>query len=208
MKYYAKILACNYPKKPMLKLFNLWDVLRIIVVIVAALVVFIIMPFEDDNMNIVRYTSYSFLLLLTLSGICWKFFWNKVPFISNWLFPNLSGDWEFTITWQSICNDPESGTVKGSAKIRHTLFDLKISVNTDGSKSEVIDATPYKSPTKEKYLRYMYKNERQNTKSQTNTSHNGVVPQLKISDDFNTMKGDYFTDRGTKGQVSFRKIVN
>jgi hypothetical protein len=34
----------------------------------------------------------------------------------------------------------------------------------------------------------MYKNERQNTKSQTNTSHNGVVPQLKISDDFNTMK--------------------
>jgi hypothetical protein len=38
-------------------------------------------------------------------------FWNKVPFISNWLFPNLSGDWEFTITWQSICNDPESGTV-------------------------------------------------------------------------------------------------
>jgi hypothetical protein len=105
----------------MLKLFNLRDVLRIIVVIVAALVVFIIMPFEDDNMNIVLYTSYFFLLLLILSGICWKFFWNKVPFISNWLFPNLSGDWEFTITWQSICNDPESGTVKGSAKIRHTL---------------------------------------------------------------------------------------
>jgi antibiotic biosynthesis monooxygenase (ABM) superfamily enzyme len=47
MKYYAKILACNYPKKPMLKLFNLWDVLRITAVIVAALVVFIIMPFED-----------------------------------------------------------------------------------------------------------------------------------------------------------------
>jgi hypothetical protein len=33
----------------MLKLFNLWDVLRITAVIVAALVVFIIMPFEDDN---------------------------------------------------------------------------------------------------------------------------------------------------------------
>jgi hypothetical protein len=37
MKYYAKILACNYPKKPMLKLFNLWDVLRITAVIVAVL---------------------------------------------------------------------------------------------------------------------------------------------------------------------------
>ncbi len=207
MKCYAKILRCNFPKKPMLKLFNLSNVLKITAVIVAVLLVFIILPFEDGKMNIVRYTLIAFTVVLMLVVVFWNFLWNKVPFISNWLFPNLSGDWNFEIKWQGICDESKSGKKSGTAKIRHTLFDLKISVDTDDSKSEVIDATPYKSSTKEKYLRYIYKNERQNTESRTNINHNGVVPQLKISDDFNTMEGDYFTDRGTKGQVSFRKIV-
>jgi hypothetical protein len=192
----------------MLKLFDLSKVLKITAGIVVVLLVFIISPFEYDKIDIVRYTLAIFtLVLMPVVVVFWNFVWNKISFIPNWLFPNLSGDWNFEIRWQSICDESKSGKKSGTAKIRHTLFDLKISVDTDDSKSEVIDATPYKSSTKEKYLRYIYKNERQNTKSKTNINHNGVVPQLKISDDFNTMEGDYFTDRGTKGQVSFRKIV-
>ncbi|WP_416236045.1 hypothetical protein [Pseudomonas mandelii] len=79
-------------------------------------------------------TVYDILLLLFVY-FAWRKLWKAVPWLSSLLFPDLNGEWEMIIFYQSPENN---GVAKARASIRQTFLSISIEVDADGSDSETL----------------------------------------------------------------------
>jgi hypothetical protein len=124
-----------------------------------------------------------------------KYIW-KLGFIqkSEWLLvPNLNGTWNVEL---KTCYDNFTEVIECKLFIRQTGSRLRISMETANSISHSVQASILCTAKLKTFeLLYTYINQPKAASKSTMNIHYGTS-SLQISDDFQTLEGDYYSGRG------------
>ena len=133
----------------------------------------------------------------------WRLLWRTFPSLNRVVYPDLDGNWDVTIHWQW---GEQMGVVKANAEIKQTLLHMSISLHSDLSDSVTLSVVPKRDPESGRpSLHYLYRNETIQGAGPDIPPHNGAaILQLDLNDN-NVLKGNYFTDRATKGHYVMRR---
>lgn len=155
-------------------------------------------------------TSIIGLVVIGVANWVWRPIWRLVPRLNKWFFPDLNGVWEGTL--QTTWIDPTTGTVpgpiSGTLMIMQNLFTTNIRLRTKDSKSfstrmiaEVNrDADIYR-------LWYSYDNTPGAHARHRSARHEGAAwLEVSLEEDPEQLLGQYFTERRTSGDMTFRRV--
>lgn len=142
-------------------------------------------------------------VLLVIAALGWRYLWRWVPKLGTWIYPDLNGKWVVDINWHW---GDTSGRKKAKAQIKQTLLKISIELQSNESESVTLLVVPHKDVNSSRPgLYYLYRNEPSRGAAQTQKSHLGAA-LLKVDPDTNQrLRGNYFTDRSTNGQFTFRR---
>lgn len=183
---------------------NLFPIIKIITTIATLYAFFILLIFSLFNISIIKVFTFSLgieLIIILIFYFGWRKIWKKFTYFNNY-FPDLNGEWQVDIKW--IRGDKE-GIKKGIIHIKQSLLNISMELETDESESSTLVVIPKKDQESGRViLYYIYENTPQF--KQTNIdSHKGTAIlklSLKNSD---TLSGNYFTDRQTKGTLILKR---
>ena len=143
------------------------------------------------------------LVLLIFVGFWWRLLWIKFPILNKWVFPDLNGEWKVDIHWN---RGNDKGFKTASAHIRQDFFRLSMELISDKSESEALMVKPKKDPeSKRPMLYYIYRNESAQGIEAPEPPHKGAAILKLDLNDQNILKGNYFTDRATKGHFKLQR---
>jgi hypothetical protein len=194
---------------------NLYSITKIIVTFSAlyAVLLFTLLPFFDIEINtssIFKYTAFFEIVIILILILGWKFIWNKIPQLNDWVFPDINGRWDVEIhwNWKQDNGEMKSGLKKGEVVIKQNFLTLSMELFTNESESETLVIQPKKNPDSGRLqFYYIYKNTSIEKGDNKLASHIGTAI-LKVAPDNNDiLQGNYFTDRDTKGLLKFIKQV-
>ncbi len=166
---------------------------------------------EISVLSVIKYTAIFELVVIFILMFAWKWIWDILPVLNNWIFPNINGTWEVEIHWNWTQQDGiiKSGMKKGKVFIKQNFLTLSMELFTDESESETLVIQPKKNAESGRLnFYYIYRNTPKNNGSNKLLPHIGTAI-LKISPHTNTiLEGNYFTDRNTQGILKFIKEEN
>lgn len=130
-----------------------------------------------------------------------KWFWKFCTYIKVLPYPYIGGEWEGELhsTYK------EGKTIKIQTTIKHRLFNSSLSLETNESKS-VSNSFSFDIDEERGFNRiiYTYQNVPDATVRDHSEIHFGTA-MLSIIDEGQTLKGNYWTDRGTTGTITLHK---
>lgn len=131
-------------------------------------------------------------------------FW-KLPIFQGWLvpFPSLAGNWKGTINykWNNVDNNKDINLT-----IRQTFLRIQIIVETDESISRSICGSfDIERMRGRQYLIYSYLNEPKAMVRDRSQIHYGTA-MLEFNDRGDSLKGSYWTDRKSVGDIILTKV--
>lgn len=143
------------------------------------------------------------LIYLLYDKYLWKIKWiQRIEWIKT---PNISGTWDAEIR---TSHNGFSNCVSAIVIIRQSAFRISISLETDTSRSNSVQAALLKTEKVSEYeLTYNYINHPKADSVKTLNIHLGTA-HLHISDNFKRMDGDYYTnrDRENFGRIILKNI--
>lgn len=144
-------------------------------------------------------------ILVPLANVAWRGVWRRLPPIERATFPDLNGTWEGYIfsTWISPNTDAIPEPLPVVVRIRQSLFSTAVLFQTDEAKSRSTWSTLEVDRAAGAYrVFYSYEHQPMAAVRPRNPSHRGFAwLEMDIDADRNTLKGQYFTDRKTTGDI-------
>ncbi len=139
------------------------------------------------------------LVIIYFFSIGWRTIWKKAPWLSENIFPDLSGEWEFELTYHGQFGD---GTASGRATIKQSLLKISIEVQTGKSLSHTMSVTAQMdAEAQAPLLQYIY---RVNPGNSGMPYRGAAVLNYLKNDDM--LKGKYWTERPTYGEYVLRRV--
>ena len=146
-------------------------------------------------------TTVTIVTVICVLFILWAWKWK---IFQKWLvpFPCLSGKWtgEITSTFKS-----ENKSIPVEVTIIHHFFNIQVKVKSNESTSiSTCGSFDIDEDRGIKQLIYSYQNNPKATVRKRSEIHYGTT-RLEISDDINTLEGEYWTSRETTGDIKLTK---
>lgn len=133
----------------------------------------------------------------------WRRLWLSFPALNRWVYPDLNGKWKVSIYWK---RGNENGTKMASAHIKQDFFRFSMQLVSDESESETLMVKPQKDPESARpILYYIYRNESAQGVQFPQPPHKGAAILKLDINDYNLLKGNYFTDRATSGHFELQR---
>lgn len=181
-----------------------WPKVAAIVAVLFGVLVALVAPKVglDSPFTIIRWAAGIELVLGVIAGFAWRFLWRWIPMLRKF-YPDLNGTWDVELHYQW---KEKRGTVEATAHIEQSLTALSINMVSSLSDSNTLAVVAKKEPESGRpMLYYTYHNEPQQGTGGTQAPHKGTaILKLSLEDD-SELKGNYFTDRETKGHFIFRR---
>jgi hypothetical protein len=140
-------------------------------------------------------------------GLLWRWLWKVMPALNCWVFPDLNGKWEGAIT-STYDNDvyvaPEIGR-NAVLTIRQGWKGVLVELETDESKSFSTETSLAADRDLKRFtLKYSYINDPSYHVRKRSQRHDGTAKLVvNLDADPNRLKGQYYTDRNTAGEMEF-----
>jgi len=178
-------------------------------VIIAGIISFVPGTFAENVGIALEGWTILHLTILIFIYFGWRKVWKKFPFLESWIFPDLNGEWEINIHWLGA--EDKNGIVNGTCTIKVDFFKVSLVVKTQGSDSVTLCVRLAKNsesgcPT----LHYLYRvtpKFMKNEEIHFQEEYNGAAILTLDKDCNNTLSGNYFTDRYTKGHFVIKRIT-
>lgn len=148
--------------------------------------------------------------LMPIAEKAWRPIWRLVPPLARWIFPDLTGRWEGTLT--SAWVDPETKEspppIPTRITIRQSLFSTVVTLRTDEtplsrSTRTFLEVEP---ETGQWRIWYSYDNEPKPEVRHRSSPHKGVAwLEYAPDNDPSELTGQYYTDRMTAGSIRVRR---
>jgi hypothetical protein len=202
----------------------MWAVLprkgQILIVVAAAVVVVWALDAvldwwtEKDGSVLGRISLTATILGVVLVGVAektWRHIWRWVPPLGRWIFPDLTGQWEGTLTsnWEKPETKSRLEPIAATIAIRQGLFSTAVSLETaetptSHSKHCILEAYP---ETARWRIWYSYDNEPMPELRHRSSAHKGVA-WLEFTPGRNREEliGQYYTDRMTAGSIRVHRV--
>ena len=194
----------------MINLFSIPKIIAICSILYAILIVTLLPLFNIslDVTNILKYATIFEIIIILILLFGWRFIWEKIPKLNDWLFPDINGTWDVEIHWNRKQENETAtnGIKRGKVVIKQNFLTLSMELFTDESESETLVIQPKKnSDSGRLQFYYIYKNTPIDKGNDTLLPHIGTAI-LKVAPHNNhIMQGNYFTDRNTQGLLKFVK---
>ena len=191
----------------MISLLPIAQVIRFVAVLYAALITLlfaILLQVVDGSSSAWTSISFAFsgatLLQMALWGwlyFGWRRLWRRFPVLNRWLYPDIGGDWNIQIHWQSL---QEHGVVDATATIRQDFVRMSMEVRSPSSDSQTLIAQPKRDPESGMpLLYYVYAVSPKLIGADPSSPYFGVAI-LKFSEyEGGVLRGNYWTSRQTNG---------
>lgn len=197
----------------MIGLLSIARIIRYVAVayaVLTALCVAIFLQFGDVSWS--AWTSISFacsgaaVLQLALMGwlyFGWRRLWRRFPALSHWLYPDIGGEWNIRIYWQS---PQDYDVVDARATIRQDFVRVSMEVRSSSSDSKTLIAQPKKDPESgAPLLYYVYAVTPKLIGSNPGSPYFGAAI-LKFSEtEGGELRGNYWTSRQTSGHFQLSR---
>lgn len=150
------------------------------------------------------------VLVITLYGFAFnRYLWHLPVFtFMHWFVkvPYLAGEWTGIIRYKWPLDAPDWSEKPMSIKIKQTFLHIQVSVKTDESWSKTIGGTfDVDEDNGFSSLIYTYLNTPNADVRDRSQIHYGTAI-LSISDDMQTLHGNYFNDRKASGVMTMQKV--
>lgn len=147
------------------------------------------------------------VLMLVLYGFD-KWLWRR-PFVQRWALswfikrPDISGTWRATIisTWIDRSTGEVIAPVEGYMVIRQTFSFLSLRLMTSESAAEFLVTEIILSSDNTFQLTGVYRNEPKLSVRHRSSIHRGSILLRLIGTPVTALKGDYWTDQNTSGEL-------
>ena len=131
--------------------------------------------------------------------------WRWLPMLQSAIFPYLGGSWEGEVRYldknQHNCAKPVTMEAK------HTLFDIKLLLDSDESTSATLAVHAEKDPDFDRYrLFYVYLNRRKEGVVGGGQVYRGLAVARWTGGSQPALEGDYFTDTHRQGTLHLRRV--
>lgn len=162
-----------------------------------------------------RYLSLAATIIITPAVFLIDRYWpnlvRRLPWLQSVTFPDLNGRWQgtFQSNWLDPATGARIGPRDGSFEIKQTLLSVSVAMRTAESRSESTwcrleacrEAGVYR-------LRYLYDNAPQARVADRSGRHEGMCClEFRPAEDVGGLVGQYFTYRGTRGDIELRRQV-
>lgn len=173
----------------------------------------IVLALNDIEPGLTREALEQVSTTLSVVGVMWFIFarWGwRLSFFQGWLvpFPDLEGTWSGSIESSFIRNNEEGRIqpVTCELVIEQTFLDIRCNLKSGESSSHSYGTSLYIDDSSgKKYLIYTYFNRPSIHKRPGSQMHDGTV-RLEICDGNKTLKGEYWTNRQTHGEMLFHRV--
>lgn len=145
-------------------------------------------------------------VVFVVTNIFKKWLW-KSGIFRGWLvlINDLSGEYKGVITPSQVNNSFPSFPKNISAVIKQTLFSLDIKVTSDESESNSFSHSFIKEQNGDVKIVYSYLGKPDINNRQVNSIHEGSAILLLIGNPPSKLRGEYWTSRGTIGEIELSK---
>jgi SMODS-associating 2TM, beta-strand rich effector domain len=153
---------------------------------------------EHSAFLMIRWSSGIVVVCVAVLHLLWRW----LPPVGRWIFPYLGGSWSGTIQFQ---NDNGQGMRDVVLEIKHTLFALKLLLESNESISWTLAVHAERSPDFERYrMYYVYLNERKEGTLGGGERYRGLAVLRFVPGTNPELRGDYFTDTHRRGTLQLR----
>ncbi len=148
----------------------------------------------------------SFLVIGGFS-VCWRWVWRWIPMLSRW-FPDLTGRWEGTYVSSYRRADGTRATGSFSAVIRQGLFTSSVIARTGEMTLHSTRSWLAADRDARRFtVGYTYRSIPDAAVRERSAPHDGVCfLQSLPDDDSECLKGIYYTERRTIGDITMRRM--
>lgn len=138
----------------------------------------------------------------------WRWFWKRLPFLNKTFFPDLNGTWVglLSTTWKDV-HGISPGPIASEITIRQGLFTISVKQKTGESVSYSTRVIAEADPDADMYrLWYSYSNRPKAAVQHRSAPHEGVAwLEISLSDNSDELTGQYYTSRGTSGDINVNR---
>lgn len=154
-------------------------------------------------LNIPKACGFSFIFFLAFEKWLWK--WKPFSFFVP--YPYLGGTWQGKLKSSYVFEDGSTpDQIDITLVITQTLFSVSCEMYTEESNSSSVNGTIVNSDAgKMKTLIYTYGNETNASVKHRSNSHQGTA-KLRITNKGKSLKGNYWTERGTIGEMELSHV--
>lgn len=158
-----------------------------------------------------RYLSTVTGIILLLLFVFDLWLW-RLPFLQGWFVkrPILNGTWKTTIrsTWRDPSTKKSIEPIEGFMVIHQTYSSLSLRLLTQQSSSEIIGSTIQSFPDGRYIVSGIYRNEPRQLLRQKSPIHYGAFILEMAGRPVMSLKGHYWTDRNTSGEIELSNRHN
>jgi SMODS-associating 2TM, beta-strand rich effector domain len=148
-----------------------------------------------DASTLLSWSSIAALAVIALSFAAWRW----IPGIQRWVFPYLGGRWSGYIEYQ---DSGGSHRVDVMMEVKHTLFGLRMLLDSQQSSSKTLAVQAERDPDFERYrLYYIYLNERKDGFADAGARYRGLAVIRVETNNCLELHGNYFTDTERRGTL-------
>lgn len=138
--------------------------------------------------------------------------WRWIGPLQMYIFPYLGGTWEGEVRYKKITEDNGKEEVDASLEVKleakHTLFAIKLLLESDESTSTTLAVHAEKDPDFEKFrLYYVYLNRRNEGVAGGGDAYRGLAVVRWSNDGTPALEGSYFTETDRKGTLHLRRTM-
>ena len=170
----------------------------ITILVVLALLVQGIVPYGGWE-KLLLDIRWLYLLVISIPIILCAF-WRWYSKFRTFIFPYLGGQWTGSIEFQGSHG---CGTRNVSLRINHTLFTIKLLLESEESTSRTLSVYANRDPgINRNLLYYVFQNERKEGIPNEKTNYRGLAV-LRLDAENSRLLGDYFTEQKGSGQLIF-----
>lgn len=195
----------------MFKIVGKGTAIRIAIPLIVLTYLFVMFCLDVSSTQGIGITTILIIIILGLANLTWKLFWDKLPKLSEWVFPDLSGTWigEVKSTWY-LTEKEFSGNENSAVTILidQNIFDFTITAKTEKADTETLAYWPEKVSKNYFRIGYVYRHKPNPRSRDTNPSHEGTAYINYYTDKPDEMRIDYYTDRKTTGSIFLKKYAS
>jgi hypothetical protein len=140
------------------------------------------------------------VLQLTALAVIY-FAWKWIPGFSLFIFPNLSGRWTGKIEYR---HNEKNVELPASLDVAQNLNEISLVLETEGAESETLVVYPRRLSNRRVELLYVYETHSKEGKPPPSYRYRGTAV-IRVEDRPSRMVGNYYTEQGGRGTVSFSK---
>jgi len=174
-----------------------------------------LIPLPDGNLQITVTDFWNIPTAITINLFLWivfiKWLWKWRLFYS-WLvpFPNLSGKWtgEISSNWIDPATERTMPPTSAEVEIRQTFLNIYVMVKTEEMTSySYVASFLIDNESGMKQLCYSYTSKPDMNIRKRSVIHDGTAILEIVGDPANLLKGEYWTGRGTTGEILLKRTM-